>query len=859
MDTKKSIIEELNQNTFLQPLSFEKTNLLNTHKKTSKDFKFDIPEIDSIKLNPKDKLSLVIFSKEWTPEISAAFLRAIDAFAIFFPPKVTENLNYFIVKDEALKQFDKNFSNLSNLRKHPLMAPFCDKLANTDKWSVRAESVPDTLSVAILQYSQPSSYKNNKNIFVKNTLSLREKINFMYFLCANDIDNPVSKPAEAYFKKTCKHFILQHIDAIKNAKSEQEISEIFDKFAKSFLIEEQMMTAKLSQMDTFGKLIKSSPLALPVLLDDGTYTDLFTLDETKEHNVMCCIDISKINQSKNFSNFIINGDFICESAKQPIVLPKKINGFLNLYKYPFISEIKDIPDGATEVSLLYTVKNFSDLNKLVFPKTTSKVFVAHSLINNALKNPQELEQIQIFQDNNPNITVWDEHEELSLQDALEQQQTQSQKPVKTDTIITSTKPDIPEKTSDWLTRKEILNICSKNDLLANVDDLDRLVKRAIKAPNIIKENRIFEGQIIQCIRIDSINNVINSALEIINEDNARSEKKEQNQKSVVIKTEELKNQETINKQTEIIDIQKYIPRNIWKDICDSCKDSDNLLYSILENVNHINTNYTKQTLQQSPVQYIDENGVKQQMSRIKIKSGKAATQTFTNKDDKRIVWTINPNDCVMVAIAFFKHHSKGKQASNYNAFALPNAAKGYLLDGKTFVDKELVKSDDFLNVADLMEQYKPENYKIKDATKNKEQKTSKIQPEPTPVVDITPEPQPIEKKLEPKPQNLEPKPIPVIDVKPIKTVQQNDKTEKIDLSVIEKNKTLTIHKRFKIRNLVDVKAIEAEINAEIAVLDKKIKQASIEINKQKNLPAEQLKLSKYIEKLIQEKIRLIGR
>lgn len=83
----------------------------------------------------------------------------------------------------------------------------------------------------------------------------------------------------------------------------------------------------------------------------------------------------------------------------------------------------------------------------------------------------------------------------------------------------------------------------------------------------------------------------------------------------------------------------------------------------------------------------------------------------------------------------------------------------------------------------------------------------------------------------------------------------------IDLSAIGTiNNTATQkRKRYTVRNLVDVKAIEAEITAEIAFLDREIKRLSIEMGKQKNDPAEQLKIVNLITKKIQQKIHLMGR
>lgn len=226
------------------------------------------------------------------------------------------------------------------------------------------------------------------------------------------------------------------------------------------------------------------------------------------------------------------------------------------------------------------------------------------------------------------------------------------------------------------------------------------------------------------------------------------------------------------------------------------------------------------------------------MSRTKTKGGKAATQALESKDNRRIVWTINPTDKIMVATAFFKQHDKGNQANDYNSIALPNAAKGYLMDGKTVVNQELVQSDEFLKVSDLLEQYKSEK-----TNSDKEEIKPVIEPEPV----VKPEPKTATKS---KPESKQ-----IIHTESFQVAKQKIDTPKIDLTTIGKT---SARKHYTVHNLVDVKAVEAEINALIAGIDREIKQLSIEMGKQKDSPSEQLKTVKLITKLINDKINLMG-
>ena len=89
------------------------------------------------------------------------------------------------------------------------------------------------------------------------------------------------------------------------------------------------------------------------------------------------------------------------------------------------------------------------------------------------------------------------------------------------------------------------------------------------------------------------------------------------------------------------------------------------------------------------------------------KRGKAATVSIENLDKRRIVLTINPQDKIIVAIAYFQDHANNKnQYLAYNKVVLPLAAKGLLTDGTTVVNTKLIESSDYYDVADLLVEYK---------------------------------------------------------------------------------------------------------------------------------------------------------
>lgn len=842
MDTQKSIIEEIQKNDlFPSKIPFERTGILDTSKIMSYEPDFDISQQFAVNLNPDDQLTLITFPTNLAPDAAAAFLIMINA-SVYIPEKThTTGVKHFIANHKVVTDFIEKYDSIPDLHKHPVVGPVYQAFIKANK-QIDLDSIPEKKAYMFLKYYQPLSFDNNGLVF-NDTVGLREKINFMYYLCSDDIDVSTLSPEKLHTKEIYKQFIFQYISALQKAKTKEEQDQIFDKFKHNLVMNGHIFESKINQFGgSFGQIKLSKPLSMQIILDDGSRADLFKLDNSKNYNVMCSVFMSKINQIHDFSNLRINGDFICNKASAPVVLPKFINGYLDLSEYPFISTIIHIPDGVTAVDLSHTIKSFADLNKLKFPKTTNQIRVARSLINNATKNPTELKQIQIFADQYPDIEIWDTKHGKSLREELEKQQqilekkNQPTKPVESAPVK---KQEIAEKTDDWFTRKQIIDILIKDERFVGISDFDRLIKRALKNNSIRTENKLVAGSVqpVLCVYTDDIEIVVNSVLQIINEDQIRADKKEQNKKTNAVKIEKTDKSKTQKKkQTKTLTIEKYIPRNVWKDICDSCNNSNQILYSVLDTVNHINVNYATQT-QQNSVRYVDNDGNMQSLSKIRTKGGKAVAQALENKDNRRIVWTINPNDKIMVAIAFFKYHDKGNLANDYNSIALPNAAKGYMMDGKTVVDKKTIQNGDFLKVSELLKQFESQQKNIT------EQKTEENRDNTAPAV-LTPKRTEQEKNIE------------TTDI-----VKTDLKLPKIDLSTIgtTNNTAIQKRKRYTVRNLVDVKAIEAEITAEIALLDKEIKHLSIEMGKQKNDPTEQLKIANLITKKIQQKIHLMGR
>ena len=396
------------------------------------------------------------------------------------------------------------------------------------------------------------------------------------------------------------------------------------------------------------------------------------------------------------------------------------------------------------------------------------------------------------------------------------------------TIPVKEKQHFEDKTHDWKTRKEILDILSKDVRFANIPNLDRLIKRATNQSNDITERKIHNGHPVLCIHKKNIDIIIKFVLEIIadNESRINEQATKTNQSTTLNKEQELtenkKNKKTEKQKNKPVHIEKYIPKNVWKNICDSCNDSLNLKIQVLEEINKINIDYTKQK-NFGAIQYVDENGQIQVISNVRKKDGNCATQNI-GSNRKRIVWTINPVDNIIVAITYLEEHSESIRVAIPYMEARKFAAKCQNLDGIQ-VTHDLVEKNNYLSVSDLLNEYKS----LQTPTKSDNEPMQF----PTVTEDIPRLPE--EKTLDTQ-NTLE-------IATPIVNTTTNGLTD-----------TKPAKKRRRRYTLIDITATETLINEYINKCDSEIAKLSMDLMKQSNNPYEQLNTLKMIKKLIQDKM-----
>ncbi len=544
---------------------------------------------------------------------------------------------------------------------------------------------------------------DNKLVLEDFTL-IRDKINFIYSLAANDINTVSQDPWVKLSYKIFQKFILTKIKDIESQSGPELQNQMIDNLMNHTIILDKILKEKHdSFFEDLGKPRQTIPATCKVLLSDCTYADLFGLNKDKHYKIMHSIDASKLRQDFDFSTFDINGDFICiNSKKATIKFPKQINGAFDLTGCKFT--LNRIPNGATTVNLSHTtIKNFIDLQTINFPDTTTEVVLDTAIIKNILKllenknnTDPEIIAYKKFIQKHPKIQVVNHGRNLILQQELENKQ--SALPQVKDTTQNVSVPAqvvIPEKTDDWLAPEELKEILlALYPELESVDDLDRLIQRARNLNSKVQKSTMkYNGIQVICVHKNSVHQVMENIRDI----NAKTPKHiihVQKKQSV----EKAEPKQATVKKLKGIKYKKYIPTSVYKQIKSACGDSMQLFISVLERISMINTNYST-TQNNIPLQYIDKDGQTHNIPNTTHKLYKAATTSITSLDNRRIVLTINPDDKIIVATAFFADHvNNSKNDKKYNDIAIPNAASGLLMDGKTPVTRDLIKSGDFIDI-----------------------------------------------------------------------------------------------------------------------------------------------------------------
>lgn len=599
-------------------------------------------------------------------------------------------------------------------------------VANAIQTRLFLDTVPDILNpkdAVFIELGDQSSSKfanTHKKATKANMVihdlgkSIIDRLNFLRFLYL-ELDTGTTKETPEFIisRDIFKQFMLAKITKIESETDEQKQMKMLVDLMQQIMFTEKYLETKANKFSNFGFLPKTS---VAICTKDGIFANLLDLDQTKHYELIHSVNVSKLSQPFDFSNIDIRGDFTCINQKKfAIVFPNKINGFFNCSGYGF--EIKRIPDGAKKVDLSHTcVKSFVDLNKIAIPYDICELILDSAIIKNIAKlfgtknsgDNDEIIAYTEFMQKHPLVQIKNSGGCIVLAQELQKvSQNTVKQPAKTVEPISVTQPEIPvytESTKDWILRKRLVTLLSSEEQFADVKNLDNIVKQVLARNNLIvrQQKMIFEGNTVPCIHTGDIDKVKELLSQFVNTPTVA---KTQAEKPAVVTTAVASEQKK-TKKAKGIKFKKYMPASVYKQIDKACGKNTMLLISVLERIAMINTDYT--TLQgDDPLQHVDKNGQFHNIQNTQHKYSKAASVSFVGLDNRRIVLTINPQDKIVVAIAFFADHVNNKKNDQqYNDVAIPNAAKGYLMDGKTPVTRDLVQSGDYIDIAEKLKELK---------------------------------------------------------------------------------------------------------------------------------------------------------
>ncbi len=664
------------------------------------------------KFNPDDTIARLRFPDSISPKAAAWLLDHVNAIAVapvnspaYDPDEVSKGYNFVVRFNEFNEFINKPITPEDILQDDVATQFFMDMINDSQK--IRAvKSDPKTSK--FFWETRQYLIKFTEHSF-DTTDNIRDYVNFLYSWASDNIRNQEMTKEQQKAEDIFKEYLFLLIKKVELAKSESEKRKLIQHIIASVIFDDTGMSYKINQFNgNIGKLKATTPPSMAVILDNGAHTDFFKLDSNKYYKFMNYIDVSKTKMPFDFSNIEINSDFVCSGARAKIVFPKRINGSIDCSNTDIkLLGLDKIPTGTTHIDFSGTVKKFADLLNIKFPKSVCEIRLSRSVLNAVAKDVSMLSEFRQFQNKNPNIEIWDSKHALSLQNiltsALNQiEQKHAVKPVAAP-VVGPQQTNTTTKTEQWLSRKEIVELCRADAQFNEIDtDIERLVRHAIKTNNQIKScTKTCDGQSVACVHVDSVDLLKQTMLQLHKTNTVREPSKVTPQPT---ETKAQKTEVKVKKVKQTIKIEKYIPKQIWKSICNACGDNLNLLYSVLERIDKVNINYATLT-PHTPLQYFDKNNTKKIIPNTEVKSGCAASQHIENNDNRRIVWTINPDDKIMVAIAFFADHVNNVQSMKmYNSVAIPNAAKGQNMDGVT-VNNDFVERSDYLKVSELLQTY----------------------------------------------------------------------------------------------------------------------------------------------------------
>lgn len=464
---------------------------------------------------------------------------------------------------------------------------------------------------------------------------------------------------------------------------------------------------------------------------DGYFLDFFTP-----------LEIAHISKS-SFSQLLVNGDM--DLSRYQLGKNEKAPKFNNIHvRGRFIGSkyITSLPEGCLELDLSKCGKNFLNQD-IVLPKLfcvlncaycissldvlcgkispiAEEVIVEAKLIkpSTLIENSEKMAAARKFINMYPNVRVYDTSKKYELHEVLET--IDNQKEISKENSVKSTDEQIVEKqpakkiAGKHLDNKDIFDLIKQDHAFdeydINDEDLMRQIRFVVsKATNVSKNMMVREdGARVSCIDATDWLTVRQTLLKKLSIEK-EIDKIDENQPEPTITEQKVKpveapNKESVSSTPKPINIQKYIPDDIVKQVKRSC--GADKLKNILIAINEINLDVLDDFNYQGGVKII-KNDILTVSSDIQKEKGCSLVQSCdgnANHDRKRLVWTIGDgpdNTVVIVCLGFLKAHAETIKKYNSYAIALKNARERH-----TFTKEDL---SEYKNVTDVLNELYSDN------------------------------------------------------------------------------------------------------------------------------------------------------
>ncbi len=278
------------------------------------------------------------------------------------------------------------------------------------------------------------------------------------------------------------------------------------------------------------------------------------------------------------------------------------------------------------------------------------------------------------------------------------------------------------QTPEYSNKYEILEKCLANASIVKISggDEELLKVKIRKYMNACSDRRLLvdpnSNRSISCIPTEKVDTLVEKVLEELKEIYRKKKpvrRTAKAEKTAVATTQPQKPVQvakTVAPQKPILKpvlIRKYIPQQIWKEICKACgKGNTDKQMFVLKTIASVNVNVVD-TPQIDGLTIINpETHVQTMSSYMKHENGQSLVQSIDSawvSDNKRIIWTYLPEEKVLVCTGCCPEHNANKRENNKYSRIRDLAAIGQNANGEK-ITLQKIKNEGYLNISVLFEQ-----------------------------------------------------------------------------------------------------------------------------------------------------------